>query len=228
MLPFASMKNLYDGLLADADAAAARGRALDDAIGKIQADASLSPQWKTDQIAELRKAALDAIREKVKTFDERVAVMESQKRFWSNTEFVVSAVLYFNDSETNDAIIAARHLAECKAMPSYLLQLTADSAKQEKNYPLLTQCWLAGQGRSGEGWRGVDFSGVVLPQQKQVLDMIEQAKGIAWAAHSTLSVASGGTLTGADKLALARVEQARKGGAPTTHNSQGRAAPKAR
>lgn len=227
MLTLASLRNIYEGMQADADAAAAMLVALDNAIQKYKVDGSRSPAWIAEKIAEARAQHLPAIREKVATFDERLATMKAQKRYWQSTPFVLSHRT-FNSNPTNDAMIAARYRGECAAMSGDVLQLTAESAKEDGNLALLWQCVLAGNERQAtSGWKGVRLDDVKIPEQKQALDLIEAAEGAAWLAHSTHAVASGGVLTGTDKLIAARIKQARLGPVPTTHNSPGRAPPKA-
>lgn len=227
MLSIESVRNVSNGLQADADAVGALGRGLDDFIQRVKADATRSPEWKSEQIAAARKACLEKMAEKIKTFPERVQALEAQRQYWSNVAFLLSRQK-FDASETNDSIVKMRQLRECEAMPPALLQLTADSAKEDKNLPLLWQCHLAGHAlRGGAGWKGIHLDDVKVPNQDEALRLIALASAVEYAARSAYGVASGGILTGADKLNLARVQQVRANQVQTRHNSPGRVTPKA-
>jgi len=209
MLTLPNLKKMHAGLQSDADSAAAKAAALDAAIQKIKADGSRHPTWIAEKIAEARAAALPAIAAIVRTFDERLKLMEAQKRFWESKPFVLSLQKFDASNPANDAVIAARYLGELSMTSAAVLQLTADSAKEDNNFPLLWHCALAGQQRAGEpGWTGISLDDVEIPDQKTALDLIAAAKSLTWLAHSTYSVASGNVLTGVERLALARSQQA--------------------
>jgi hypothetical protein len=223
MLLLATLKYMEQALKADADYTAGLAAALDAEIQKIKSDASRSPQWVADQIESARDAAIKLILSRIKSVRERVASMIEQRNYYKSTTFLLSRQV-FNDSETNDSIIKAHHLRECEAMPAALLLLTAESAKEDKNLALLWQCWLAGNLRGpADGWKGVSLEGVTVPQQDEALQLIAMGEVHARAVEMAFTVASGGVLTGVDKLQFGHlIEAARPGGPKTRHNSEGR------
>jgi len=209
MITLDALKKVHGGMKGDVAAAQAKLTSLDSAIAKIKEDGTRHPTWIEERIAEARAAALPAIAAIVRTFDERLKLVEAQKRFWESKAFVLSLQKFDSSNPANDAVIAARYLGQLSMTSAAVLQLTADSAKEDSNFPLLWHCALAGQQRAGEpGWSGISLDDVEIPDQKTALDLIAAAKSLTWLAHSTYSVASGNVLTGVERLALARSQQA--------------------
>src|SRR5258706_13908305 len=125
---------MYKGLQDDHDRAAAQARALDNVIQKYKADAGRHPDWIAEKIREARTQHLPLIAAIIHDFDERLALMEAQKRYWESKLLVLS-LQRPSANPLNDCIIAARYLRELSAMPTAVLQLVADGAKEDKDLP---------------------------------------------------------------------------------------------
>jgi hypothetical protein len=223
MLTFEQLKTRFESMRADVESAQVKLRKLDTQIQQIKLDGTRHPDYVREKVDELRKSAIPAIAELVRTFDGRLAEISAQKKFWESKTLLLSLQL-FDPDPAKDAVIRLARIQELAMLNGPQLQLAGDNAVAENNLPLLWQVLLAGRLHSSEdGWTGTNLDAIEVSGQQVALDMIASAKDLAWTAHNIYSLATGNILTGIDKLTQARAQQLLNPTRPTQHNSPGRA-----
>lgn len=204
MMKLAQLQAIHGGLQSDVATLQANLDRLNAEIFRIKSDNSRHDSYIAEKVDDAKKAALPAMGERLGTFGFRLETAKAQRKFWESTPMVLAQQTFDNDP-VKDAAIRQSKGFEFAAMDSSLLQLVADSAKEDANLPLLFQAYIAGFARHGQpGWRGIDLSDVVIPEQAAALQIIRQCEGLAMQASDILAQASGGGLTPVRKLQTAR------------------------
>lgn len=146
-------------------------------IAAAEADTSRSRDWVMETCKAARERALPALSGELKTIQAMAQASGAQQQFWESRPLVLSLQTFDSDLARN-AQIKLGYSAELKAVSLPLLNLIFQDARNDKNLPLIYQCWLAGVGRTGEAGfaDSVDLS----------LEMIDlPGQGIALAAIAT-------------------------------------------
>lgn len=204
MLKLPQIQAIRGGMQSDVATLQASLDQLNATIVRIKSDDSRHDSYVADKVDEARKAALPAMGARLGTFGERLETVQAQEKYWSSKAMVL-AQQTFDSDPVKDATIRQSKGAEFAAMDSALLQLVADSAIDDNNLPLIFQVYLAGFPRHGQpGWRGIDLSEIVIPEQDAALQLIREVEGLAMRAQDIFAQASGGGLTPVRKLQTAR------------------------
>ena len=207
LLSVESLRKVRAGMQADIQAAQGLLSTLDAGIQKIKDDSTRNVDYQNAKVRELRNAALPAIGERVRTFDDRLEHVVGSQKYWQSKTLVLSMQAFDTDPVSNSTI-RLRHVMEFAVMPAAVLQLIADDAIASANWPVLWQAYLAAQQRAGEpGWSGISLDEVEIDDRTEALKIIETCKTLAWTAHNVYGTASGNVMTGIDKLAAARAQQ---------------------
>lgn len=203
MLTIAEIRAEHTAMKEDVAKAHARLAVLDGEVQRIKADASRHPDYIREKIAEAQAKATPAIAEIVRTFDDRLAPVMGQRRYWASKPLLLS-LQTFDEDAVRDAAIRSRYAAEFAAMPPAWLQLMADEAIDADNLPVLYQAQLAGIAHAGKpGWEGISLNAVEIPDQAEALLLIDKCKALTHQAHLAWSMALGKVQTGLGKLASA-------------------------
>lgn len=207
MLKLPQLQALRAGMQSDVnEMQAALGR-LNSEIERLKSDPSRNADWLRSKIEEARAAAMVPLGEKLGIFGARLEATRAQERFWQSKELVLS-LQAFDADPAKDAAIRLAKIAEFAATPARVLQLIADSAKEDNNFPLLYTAYIAGHDRTGQpGWRGIDLADVALPEQDAALQIIREVEALTMRAQDIVALASGSGLSPVRKLQTARASR---------------------
>jgi len=204
MFKLNQLQAIQGGMKSDVATLQAALDQLNTTIVRIKSDDSRHDSYVTDKVDEVRKSVLASMGERLGTFGARLETIQAQEKYWSSKPMVL-AQQAFDSDPVADATIRQSKGAELSAMDSVLLQLVADSAIDDNNLPLIFQVYTAGFSRHGQpGWRGIDLSEVVIPEQDAALQIIREVEGLAMRASDIVAQASGGGLSPVRKLQTAR------------------------
>lgn len=204
MFKLNQIQAIHSGMQADVNTMRAALDKLNAGIQRIKSDGTRHDSYIAEKVDEARAAAMPPLTEKLVTFGPRLATVKAQQRYWDSKPFLLSQQVFDSDPAKDGTIRQAKG-AEFAAMDSALLQLAADSAKEDKNFPLLYQAYLAGLARHSQpGWDGIDLADVVIPEQAEALRLIRECEGLAMQAQDIVAQASGSGLTPVRKLQTAR------------------------
>jgi|GEM_PF-4299233 len=204
MLKLNQIQAIHSDMKSDVDAMQQTLNRLNAEITHIKSDGTRHDSYIKDKVAEARNKPLSELGAILGTFGTRLDKVKAQRPYWDNVPFLLGQQVFDNDP-VKDATIRLAVGSEFALMDSTLLQLAADSAKDDKNLPLLWQTWLAGLNRNGQpGWRGLDITGVVIPDREEALLLIRGCEGLTMQASDIMAQASGGGLSSVRKLQTAR------------------------
>lgn len=204
MLTIEQLREEFAAMKGDVDKAQNLLALLDVQIQRIKADGSRHPDYIREKIAEAQAKAIPAIAEIVRTFSDRLAPVNGQKRYWQSKPFLLS-LLTFDDDPVRDTAIRTRYASEFSWMPPAWLQLVADEAIDAGKLAILYQAVLVSMGHAGKpGWLGISLDKVEVPDQAEGLELIEKCNALTATAHSIWGLANGKVLTGVEKMNLAR------------------------
>jgi hypothetical protein len=218
------VKKLYSAVaMADASAQSVAARCGAD---ELKLHPGLSTEARAAALAAIRKPATTTIAGLARSIEENVAVAVRLQPRFESTELLLSGMT-FSDDPATDATIRQQRLAEYQAMPSRALQEVAAAAIADNDLASLWIAFVAGQQRHGEpGWKGVDLSGVVVPQAVAALALIGKMKATADAVRTLYAVVAGsapkGVAASAAKLAAERARRALQPAPTTRPSSHGR------
>lgn len=204
MLKLPQLQAIRSGLQSDVATLQAIGDKLNGETVRLKSDTSTKDSHIAEKVDEARGAVLPRMGEILGTFGARLDTVKAQQKFWESKPMVLS-LQAFDSDPVKDATIRLAKMAELAAMDSALLQLTADSAIDDNSFPMIHMTYVAGFSRHGQpGWRGIDLSEVVIPEQDAALLLIREVEGLAMRAQDIFAQASGGGLTPVRKLQTAR------------------------
>lgn len=171
---------------------------IDQAITTIESDSSRSSEWKRDQMAKTRAAALGAMSSDLALLQSLAAQVSPSKEAWTSTIYLLGLQQFSPDPSINAQMRSAA-LSELGMMPAALLSMVIKNALEENNLPLLYLGYLA----TAEADRlAIDLSRVVIADQSLALQAIREILNAPTAAelHARSSLASSSSRVGANAI----------------------------
>lgn len=185
--------------------------ALNNAIERIEGDASRSREYILAACKEARDKATPALAEELKAIAALDASSAPNEQFWQSRPFVLSQQTFDSDP-AKDAVIKLQRAAELKNMPAPLLSLAHKNARFDLDLPMVYATWLAGAGRANveAGFsEAADLSldGIGLPGQAAALAAISACRSNRSYAESMFSAAAALRSDPVRKLTVGREQQ---------------------
>jgi hypothetical protein len=204
MLKLNQIQAIHSGMQSKVDTMQQILNKLNAEIIHIKSDGTRHDSYIKDKVAEARKPRLAEISAILGTFGERLETVKAQRIYWQNVPFILHQQVFDNDP-VKDATIRQSVRTEFEAMDSKLLQLSVNSAIEDKNLPLIWQAWLVGHNRNGTpGWYGINLDEIEIPEQVEALRLIKSCEGLVMLASDLMAQASGSGLSPVRKLQTAR------------------------
>ncbi len=204
MLKLDQIQAIHSGMQSNVDTMQQILNKLNAEIIHIKSDGTRHDSYIKDKVAEARKPRLAELGNILGTFGERLETVKAQRIYWQNVPFILHQQVFDNDP-VKDAIIRQSVRTEFEAVDSKLLQLSANSAIEDKNLPLIWQAWLVGINRNGTpGWYGINLDEIEIPEQTEALRLIKSCEGLVMLASDLMAQASGSGLSPVRKLQTAR------------------------
>jgi hypothetical protein len=141
-------------------------------IDELHDDSTYSEDFKREQVETERQNALPGIEEIFKVVKEVAAELKMQQAFWQSVPLVLSQMSFVGDDPVQDATTRLAWGQELAALPEGLVNLHFKSAVQDRNWPVVYQCYVAAQRKDIvlESLQDVE-----LPDQLKALLAIETA-----------------------------------------------------
>lgn len=143
-------------------------------IDAIRTDGSRSEAFKAEKIQAERDAAMPAIRVQSEIIAAVNKELHPQERFWDSKPLVLS-MQKFSEAPSQDAMIRQNTGRELSVVPEGVLALHIDAAIEDRNLPMIYQCWLAASSRTDTAKLEINLDLAEIPEQKAALSAIAQA-----------------------------------------------------